>query len=61
MERVCTEGAAPPRSCRGPGAKPWLQRSLLVTHPRDTRGGEAAGDHARAAVPGAQFMALGEK
>ena len=59
--RVHAEGAVPPRSCWGSGAKPWLWRSLLVTHPRDTRGGEAAGDCARAAGPGAQFMAPGEK
>lgn len=50
-----------PCSPRGSGAKPWLRRSLLVTHPRDTRSGEAAGDRARAAGPGAQFMAPEEK
>lgn len=55
------EGAVLPRSRRDSGAKPWLQHSLLVTHPRDTRGGEAAGDHAKATGPSTQFMALREK
>lgn len=45
--------------CWGSGAKPWLRRSLLVTHPRDTRGGEAVDDRARATAPGVQFMVPG--
>lgn len=43
----------------GSGAKPWLRRSLLVTHPRDARGGEAADNRARATAPGVQFMVPG--
>lgn len=59
--RTRMEGAVLSRLCWGSGVKPWLRRSLLVTHPGDTRGGEAAGDRARAASPSVQFMAPGEK
>lgn len=61
-EKGSLEGAVPPPSWWGSGAKPWPRRSLLVTHPRAAAVGKRAGDCARAAAgPSTRFMAQGEK